>query len=865
MISSNQSTQEMFEKVFKEHLKVETYSKSIDSLFSPRSKSRIDYKPYYQRNYVWDYSKATYFIESILLGTEIPPLIFFDNNSGVEIIDGRQRFETIKRFMENEFQLKQKGLQVLRLLKNLSYEDLNKKDNEIITKFLEAKLRIIEFKLVNQPPLDRNLEDRIKKEIFSRYNSGITPLKNVEIENAIYDKDNLTSAFKDYFQKNNEKLDRLYQTFFIYKATLSNDKPIDKVMNFVRKSLVLPMTPISYYASGASRTDIITKLYEKISNENENTTQSVIENFYRKVDFLYLVKQDAERTGLSCNRLALECFLWGFGLLELEEIPYTFDEDLRFNITHFIDKNIEYYSEVDYSFNKIVKTRFLKTAEFFQQKYQTDFSLYISPDDDKKSEIKEITKPQDTSTKLGELESLRLNKPEPSRISIDDVVRSMNRRKFLVRPSYQRKEVINPTKASLIIESILLGITLPAIFVFKRKDGVFEVIDGQQRLLTILGFIGESYVDERGTLRTSNNHIFKLKRMKILKELEGKSFKQLENEQQDKIFDFQLYLVEIDELSNEKFNPIDLFIRLNDKPFPIRENTFEMWNSWVDVDIINQIRKIKSNYESWFFVKRISSKHDIDRMENEELVTSLIFLEYNALSKNDRKIFDIHQKSDRLNSRISDKVNITNLLNNLTEKQNEVFDNYETAVKNIKAFIGKLKLILLDCDKEENELKEYLKSELDSVFSGGKEVKYVRRTMQDFYFLWHLITKLNLEMVRYHRLEIKQDVKSIFKYLKNIPLDDQSNNLGLEKYNLLRDEFLLKYKLTQRQTTLTDQQKFELLKSQNSLSPMTGSTIFKGDEIEVDHIIPISIGGKDDISNMQILHKSENREKGSSY
>lgn len=68
--------QETFEKIFKEHLKIETYSKSIESLFSPRLKNKIDYKPYYQRNYVWDYNKATYFIESILLGTEIPPLIF---------------------------------------------------------------------------------------------------------------------------------------------------------------------------------------------------------------------------------------------------------------------------------------------------------------------------------------------------------------------------------------------------------------------------------------------------------------------------------------------------------------------------------------------------------------------------------------------------------------------------------------------------------------------------------------------------------------------------------------------------------------------------------------------------------------------
>ena len=109
--------QEDFERIFTSHLKIETYSKSIESIFSDRLVRRINYKPYYQRNYVWDNHKASYFIESILLGTEIPPLIFFNNgNDNFEVIDGRQRFETIKRFKNNEFALTKKGLSTLKQL-----------------------------------------------------------------------------------------------------------------------------------------------------------------------------------------------------------------------------------------------------------------------------------------------------------------------------------------------------------------------------------------------------------------------------------------------------------------------------------------------------------------------------------------------------------------------------------------------------------------------------------------------------------------------------------------------------------------------------------------------------------------------------
>ena len=56
---SDVDRQKTFEKIFKEHLKVETYSKSIDSLYSPRSINKIDYAPYYQRNYVWDNNQLT--------------------------------------------------------------------------------------------------------------------------------------------------------------------------------------------------------------------------------------------------------------------------------------------------------------------------------------------------------------------------------------------------------------------------------------------------------------------------------------------------------------------------------------------------------------------------------------------------------------------------------------------------------------------------------------------------------------------------------------------------------------------------------------------------------------------------------------
>ena len=192
--------------IFKTHLKIENSVKSIAHTFlNERYAKRIDYAPYFQRKYVWDKEKASYFIESIMLGTEIPPIVLFDSGNKNEVIDGRQRYETIKRFLENTFSLDIKGLKTLTALSGLHFSEL---DDEIKTEFKNTKIRILQFSVVNEPSLTPEQEDKIKKEIFKRYNSGIIALKQQEIDRAAYINDPLVQKFKSNLETNDELLKR---------------------------------------------------------------------------------------------------------------------------------------------------------------------------------------------------------------------------------------------------------------------------------------------------------------------------------------------------------------------------------------------------------------------------------------------------------------------------------------------------------------------------------------------------------------------------------------------------------------------------------------------------------------------------------
>lgn len=855
-----------FERIFTSHLKIETYSKSIDSLFSLRSLKKINYKPYYQRNYVWDDDKATYFIESILLGTEIPPLIFFNNAGNIEVIDGRQRFETIKRFKDNDFSLTRKGLASLKQLAKSNYEFLGKNPEtaSIIDLFLDAKIRIIEFEIVNEPKLDSIDEDKIKKEIFGRYNSGITPLKKPEIDNAIYDTASTFQSFKKKVTEDVVFCKMIDETFFS-KKEITKEFDTGKILQFIRRYLVLHKFPIKYYARGNNRIETLDKLYECLEDQTEGmeSINEVCKKFIDKIDLIYQIKQNFIKLNLNYNRLVFECLLWGLQVLDTEQINLSVFNDINIikrlgvEISANLDK---IYKEIELHYYSQVYGRFLFTANLLEKEFNISLRAYVDGDN-KKEEIKQIRNSEnnDTVTKLAELESLRVTKPEPSRNSIDDIARLMSRNIFLVRPSYQRTEVISVSKASSIIESILLDISLPPIFIYKRKDGISEVIDGQQRLLTILGFIGENYIDENNFQCKTKNSGFALKGLKILEQLNNKTYKDLKPALQDKILDFELFVVEIQESLNPEFNPVDLFVRLNNKPYPIRENSFEMWNSWVDREIIETIRKNVEKHKQWLYIKLIKGRNDRDRMENEELYMSLAYLEFQGMMKNkeyDKDLY-IYSKNDGISIRMGSSQDITRLLQNVSEDEQTKIKLLK-AIKSVESFISKLKLVLLDRDVEDKKnLLEFFASELNSLFKAERKVLSFRRTKQDFYTLWYLLTPLNYEMVKLHRLEIKNDLQSIFYVFRN-----ESANFTREDVLSRARTFHEKYSVERRQTKISEKDKMEMLKQQGNICPISGAPLFIGDEIEVDHSIPLGIGGADSIDNLQIVHKDSNRRKG---
>jgi hypothetical protein len=128
---------------------------------------------------VWSEVKASNFIEKILWHSNAPPVIMYKQIDGtLEVIDGRQRCEIIDLFLKDKFSLKPQGLDKLWYLAGKTFSEL---EDELQQRLLYTKLRCIIIEPNDENGLLPKEEECLKREIFKRYNMGMSALKKEEV------------------------------------------------------------------------------------------------------------------------------------------------------------------------------------------------------------------------------------------------------------------------------------------------------------------------------------------------------------------------------------------------------------------------------------------------------------------------------------------------------------------------------------------------------------------------------------------------------------------------------------------------------------------------------------------------------------
>jgi len=156
---------------------------AIQLLYQMKKDGDLDPSPGWQREYVFDRTKASRLIESVLLDVPIPAVYFAEEADGsYSVIDGQQRLSTFFYYMDDQFptgkshtEFKLTGLQVMTELNKLKYADL---DKSLKLKIKNTPIHVIIIK--------KDSDDDVKFDIFERLNTGSMKLNEDEIRNSVY-------------------------------------------------------------------------------------------------------------------------------------------------------------------------------------------------------------------------------------------------------------------------------------------------------------------------------------------------------------------------------------------------------------------------------------------------------------------------------------------------------------------------------------------------------------------------------------------------------------------------------------------------------------------------------------------------------
>jgi Protein of unknown function DUF262 len=230
-----------------------------------------------------------------------------------------------------------------------------------------------------------------------------------------------------------------------------------------------------------------------------------------------------------------------------------------------------------------------------------------------------------------EIESLDLQEQQLKEISeivisgtdwtTETILNQIVNNNIQLNPRFQRRDAWNKKRKSRFIESIILGFPIPQIVLANNKErGKYVVLDGKQRLLTILQFYGKS--------ETTKNNGFALTGLEFRPDLRGCTYEHLKK-------NIAMSSV-LDDLNNQTIRTIvirnwhsenllhKIFLRLNQENTPLSAQELrQALNPGQFVNFLDD-----RSFESQVLKKIFKSKNGDFRMRDVELLLRYVAFHY---------------------------------------------------------------------------------------------------------------------------------------------------------------------------------------------------------------------------------------------
>ncbi|KNY41209.1 MULTISPECIES: DUF262 domain-containing protein [Vibrio harveyi group] len=237
-----------------------------------------------------------------------------------------------------------------------------------------------------------------------------------------------------------------------------------------------------------------------------------------------------------------------------------------------------------------------------------------------------------------------------------------------LQPDFQRKDRIwSAEKRSKLIESILMGLPLPAFYFAEKKDGDWIVVDGLQRITTVFDFMKDGFcLDKLESLDDSYN---------------GKLFSELSRLDKRKIREYQITAHVIDSESDKENLIVELFHRIN--TYGVKLSDQEIRSAMYQGSSVTFLRYLSSSFD---FIESTNAKVSPQRQKDMELCLSALsyivlgYKDFNYKTYNDF-LSSVMEEINKFKLEIGNSDSIDDGLSYLTANTEPLFFTLEDKFK----------------------------------------------------------------------------------------------------------------------------------------------------------------------------------------
>jgi 5-methylcytosine-specific restriction endonuclease McrA len=426
-------------------------------------------------------------------------------------------------------------------------------------------------------------------------------------------------------------------------------------------------------------------------------------------------------------------------------------------------------------------------------------------------------------------------RPEFGERSIDQMLLSFRNRQFNLTPGFQRKSVWTVSDRRRLIQSIIEGYPLPSIFLYQRDHKgklIYDVIDGKQRLETILMFMGQGRF---------KRHRFEV-RIDLGDGLDWYDWKEIKRWYPRHVAAISAYKIQTVEITGELPQIIDLFVRINSTGKRLTSGE-KRHAKFYHSAFLKAAEKLVTKFARYLRHERILSQAQIDRMKGVELFSELLMSVQNGGPINKKTSLDRTIGNDAINGNTLHR--LVGEVGRTVRLVKRMFpDLGETRFHNSVEFYS-LFLLVWEMDKDRCVLSDR------------------KRNAIAFSILRKLSTEVDRLRDQLRKAKPGKVEQRLYQeYLLTIQGDTDSSATRERRRQLLRGLLWSLFERKDDQRIFSPEQRRVLWNNDHQRMCAKCKKPLHWQDLSIDHVRAYTRGGKTNLKNAQLMHRKCNSSKG---